>query len=125
MAPTTPSIATRTAPPVNCTTVVLPGVLLLVAVVEGETSVALVAVVGSGALLDDGVDVGVMGAAAVGVEEDFELVDGDGATTREEDVTGAAVLDARETETVWLALKPAERVMLNPRAQVAGSSPWF
>ena len=123
MAPTTPSIATRMAPPVNCTTVVLPGVLLLVAVVEGETSVALVAVVGNGALLDDGVDAGVTGAAAVGVEDDFGLVDGDTATSEEEDARGAAVLEERPTGTVWLALKPAERVMPYPRAQVSGSAP--
>ena len=114
-------MATRTAPPVNCTTLVLPVVLLLVAVVEGGTSVALVSGVGNGAVLDDGVDDGVPGAAAVGVEEDCGL---DVATSREEDARGAAVLDERrETATVWLALKPAERVMPCARAQVAGSSP--
>ena len=86
---------------------------------------ALVTGVGNGALLDDGVDVGVTGAAAVGVEEYFGLVDGDGATIGEEDVRGAAVLDDAGRATVWPASKPAERVMPNPRAQVAGSSPWF
>ena len=83
-----------------------------------------VAGVGNGALLDVGVDAELRGAAG-GVEEDFRVDDEDRATTGEEEVRGAAVLDDAGRATVWLALKPAERVMLNPRAQVAGSSPWF
>ena len=112
--------------------------MLLLVVVEGGTVVELVTGVGNGALLDIGVDVELTGlaggvvedfglvdaeltGAADGVVEDFGLVDADEARLRVEDVRGAAVLN--ETGTVWLALKPAERVMLNPRAQVAASSP--
>ena len=121
-----PSIATRTAPPRNGTTLP-PGALVPVAVVGGASSVVLLTSgVGNGAIVDDdddddddnGVDAGVTGAAAG--------VDGDGATIGEEEgARGAAVLEETETATVWPGLKPLGRLMPNWVAQVAGSSPWW
>lgn len=126
MAPTTPSIATRMAPPVNCATPVPPGVLAPVPVAGGG-SVAFVTGVGNGgALDDDGVDVGVTGAAA-GVEEGVGVVVGGWATTAEEVAGGAAaagVLEGPEMATVWPGLKLEGRERPNWEAQVAGSSPW-
>lgn len=106
-------------PPVNGTTVVLPGAVDPVAV-EGGGRVVVVGV-GNGAVRDDverggegvGDDDGVISDLAVEEEEvDEEEVEVEGEVER-------------ATGTVWPGLKPAGRVTPFWLAQVAGSSPWF
>lgn len=112
-------------PPVNGTTVVLPGAVDPVAV-DGGGRVVVVGV-GNGAVRGDVERSGEGVGEEAGVEEEAGG-DDDGVMkdlTDEEEVEEVLeVLEERETGTVWPGLKPAGRVTPFWLAQVAGSSPW-